>query len=178
MMERPDLQCEACSYNAPLKAYEVPPATGIDGKYTNFCRLCVSTRAGNIYWHPLTRENADVLYAVCFVGNAILDALGLLWPDEEAPTGIGPSALEIERDTLNIRVLELDEQIKSLDKQCDAAIDDRDAVIHGRALDVKQLEQTVDARDDQIAELSARLAVLQPSIPEKTEDHLEDPSHG
>ncbi len=178
-MERsPHLTCEACKYNAPLKAYEVPPATGIDGKHTNFCLLCASTRAGIAYWHEHARGNADVLYTICFIGNAILDALGLLWPTEDAtaPT-IGPSAIEVERDALNIRLIDLEKERASLDSQADEAIKQRDAAIEAFAASKTEHALVIGQARDRIAKAEAQLAVLDVSVPEDTTDpeEAEDP---
>ncbi len=178
-MERSHLTCEACKYNAPLKAYEVPPATGIDGKHTNFCLLCASTRAGIAYWHEHARGNCDVLYTICFVGNAILDALGLLWPTEDvtAPTGTGPGVIEVERDALNIRLIDLEKERASLDNQADEAIRQRDEAIEALAASKTEHTLAIGQAKDRIAKAEAQLAVLDVSIPEDTTDpeDVEDP---
>jgi len=63
--ERP--LCAACGFfNLPTERY---------GKH-RLCRLCAATPAGSALEHPELYPEAPTLFAVCFVGNAILNQFG------------------------------------------------------------------------------------------------------
>ncbi len=71
--ERPD-ECESCGYETDLKAYSMCRSLP-KSEYKWLCNLCAGTMAGNAYEYPEQYENVPLFQTVCYVGNAILDAV-------------------------------------------------------------------------------------------------------
>lgn len=165
--------CDGCGYKAPLKAWENPPNTFPDAKHSNLCAICAGTPCGSAWvYGPEQYPEQNTLKTIAYAANTMLDTLGLLWPteDETAPTGVGPSVAEVERDALNIRAFELEEEITSLNQQADKAISQRDACLEKIQDDAREHENEMRVALDRIAKAEARAAVLDVSVPEDTTD--------
>lgn len=158
MIRDTTILCDACEYNAPVKLFQI-------GGETRLCRLCAGSTPLNEVGNRQT-----ISITICYVGNAILDALGFLWPDATVkPGAAGPTEIELQRDAFEIRVCELQERITGLDKEVEDAVEQRDAAIDAE-LEARLANNEVRTK---IAELEARLAIMQPATPESTEDLLE-----
>lgn len=73
--DRPE-ECESCGYETTaIKAY--PNTRGLPQEETWkwLCNLCAGTVAGNAYEYPEQYDDASTLQTICYVGNAILDAI-------------------------------------------------------------------------------------------------------
>ena len=85
-------ECESCAYPAKkLKAYRMTRNfTNPEKKQEKMlCILCASTMAGTACEYPEqyhTAHEDQILQAICFVGNAILDAIEELKGDIHAKT--------------------------------------------------------------------------------------------
>ena len=175
-MKRSDDECDACGYNAPLRAYGNPSHVSLDSTHSKLCALCARTESGNAWIYGQSQfPEYKTLYTICSVGNAVLDALGLLWPNETtAPTPTGPNEIEIERDALGVRLLELEEENASLDKQVEEAIRQRDSVLEAAQAEKLRHEEEMREAVDRIAKAEARAAVLNVSVPEDTTEEETD----
>lgn len=73
--EKPE-ECEACQFETTeLESYrsrEVDPRGPV---HHWFCALCAGTMSSNAVQYPALYPNKDVLHTICYVGNAILQAL-------------------------------------------------------------------------------------------------------
>lgn len=77
-------ECGSCGYETDCTAYE---NRGKEGWHRHSrdrvpkgfvlwkCDLCAGTLAGAATQYPAQYPNVDVLQTICFVGNAILDAI-------------------------------------------------------------------------------------------------------
>lgn len=180
-MDRPDTVCDACDYNAPCKAYPNPSAGYRDGKYSKFCAICASTASSNAkIYGPDQYPSGAMLFTICYAANTILDSLGLLWPTEETAATMpstGPNSMEIERDALSMRVFDLEDEITSLNKQADEAIDQRDKALDGLHEAKRDHEIEISRAMDRIAVAEAHAAVLNVSEPEDTTEEEEEIEH-
>lgn len=67
-------ECDSCGYQTALKPYQ--RGFPEQGEPAHLCDLCASTRAGNAQEYPRQYEGQTaILQTICYVGNAILDAL-------------------------------------------------------------------------------------------------------
>lgn len=163
--------CDGCGYKAPLKAWENPPHAWPDAKHSSFCAICAATPCGNAWiYGPQQYPNQNTLKTIVYAANSVLDALGLLWPTEDETAPTGPNAFEVERDTLNIRTLELEEEIASLNQQADEAIRQRDIAREALAGANRKYDAAMNDAMNRIAQAEARAAVQNVSIPEDTTD--------
>ena len=63
--------CHGCGYTTRVE-YFPPRSSAIEEKW--LCRLCAATFSGNAVDYP-THYDAPTLATICYVGNAILDAV-------------------------------------------------------------------------------------------------------
>lgn len=75
MGEQQVTECHACRYETETERYERGIAAGDEGTPMNLCRLCASTMSGNALQYPRQYPQAEVLFTICHVGNAIIDAI-------------------------------------------------------------------------------------------------------
>jgi ribosomal protein L37AE/L43A len=65
-------ECQSCGYETHLKPYE----NGMPRQTYWLCELCAGTLAGNAVAYPgQYGEAGTVMKTICYVGNAILEAI-------------------------------------------------------------------------------------------------------
>jgi hypothetical protein len=75
--DREPVECESCGYAAPVRTFQHHEPGGDFAKMVDveLCALCASTSAGNALEYPGQYPELNALRTICFVGNAILEAL-------------------------------------------------------------------------------------------------------
>lgn len=68
-------ECDSCKYETELKEYRMNRFFPKEDRKKRLCHLCAATYAGNAYEYPEQYPNASTLYAICYVGNVVLDAI-------------------------------------------------------------------------------------------------------
>lgn len=74
-------ECESCHYPAkelteyPNRRNEFRRDVTEEAKTILLCELCANTPAGTAKQYPDQFPQANVLQTICFIGNALLDAL-------------------------------------------------------------------------------------------------------
>jgi hypothetical protein len=66
--------CDCCGFRTRTKKYEKDwTREEPKPKKMDLCDLCANTYAGNTLQYP--RDNADILKAICYVGNSIIEEI-------------------------------------------------------------------------------------------------------
>ena len=67
--------CENCAFETKeIKAYKMYRKSPVT-QYKWLCDLCASTPAGNAYEYPEQFHNVPLFQTVCYIGNAIIQAI-------------------------------------------------------------------------------------------------------
>jgi hypothetical protein len=74
-------ECDSCGFvTKRLKRYELDTTLAGGGLVRRgvpfwFCALCASTKAGNAHCYPSHYPDGSTMATVCYLGNALLEAL-------------------------------------------------------------------------------------------------------
>lgn len=75
-------ECQCCGFETKkLRLFRLPTTIAGGGQVRRnvpfwFCALCASTPASNAHCYPGQYPDAGIMRTVCYVGNALLQALG------------------------------------------------------------------------------------------------------
>jgi len=68
-------ECDSCEYRTEVSKYPSSPDSRFEGEPMTLCDLCARTGAGNAHENPELHPDRSTLWTICYVGNAILEAL-------------------------------------------------------------------------------------------------------